>query len=392
MNLLLIAGARPNFMKVAPIIKAIQAHNASCGPVVSGPVVPHIDYRLVHTGQHYDEKMSDIFFQELGIPAPDFNLGVGSGSHAAQTANIMLKFEPVLLNAFASAAPPSALPSPLPDWLVVVGDVNSTMACTLVASKLGVKVAHVEAGLRSNDRTMPEEINRLVTDALADLLLTPSEDANENLRREGVPEHKIKLVGNVMIDSLVANLVQARASCLPEKLSLRKKGFIYVTLHRPSSVDEKQSLEALLSELKSLAEQVPVVFPIHPRTRQRLTDFGLLFSHLADETDTARLLLLGPLGYHDSLWLTENACLVVTDSGGLQEESTYFKTPCLTLRPNTERPVTITSGSNRLTSLARLRYDIRDILGTNGRTSSVPPMWDGQTAQRIIRELTTSAG
>jgi UDP-N-acetylglucosamine 2-epimerase (non-hydrolysing) len=268
-----------------------------------------------------------------------------------------------------------------PDWVVVVGDVNSTMACTLVCAKMGIKVAHVEAGLRSFDRSMPEEVNRIVTDSLADLLLTPSPDANENLRREGVPEAKIKLVGNVMIDTLVSNLVKSRASHLPTTLGLRHKGFVYVTLHRPSNVDDRESLTKIITELKRLAVQLPVVFPMHPRTRKMCGQFGISFNgdkglHLAE-----------PIGYHDSLWLTENARLVLTDSGGLQEESTYFRTPCLTLRPNTERPITVTLGSNKLTRVESLSVDLKDVLGREVGFGQIPPFWDGRAAERIVNSL-----
>jgi UDP-N-acetylglucosamine 2-epimerase (non-hydrolysing) len=364
LKLLLVAGARPNFMKVAPVIKCVERHNQKI----------HDDGRriacsLVHTGQHYDARMSTVFFKELGIPAPDVNLEVGSGSHALQTANIMARFEPVC-ERFK------------PDWLVVVGDVNSTMACTLVASKMGVKVAHVEAGLRSFDRTMPEEINRLVTDSVADLLLTPSEDASENLRREGVPEERIRLVGNIMIDALIANLAQARSSTVRDSIGLAAgQDFAYVTLHRPSNVDHRETLKAIMGELEKLARQLPVVFPMHPRTRKMLADYGI------NVAASSAIKILDPVGYHDSLCLTENARMVLTDSGGLQEESTFFHTPCLTLRPNTERPVTITHGSNRLTTLATLGRDISEILGTQKRCDRIPAMWDGQTAERILREL-----
>ena len=367
LKVLIIAGARPNFMKVAPLIKCIRERDDKS--MWNGV---RLNYRLVHTGQHYDEKMSDIFFSELGIPAPDINLGVGSGSHAVQTANVMAKFETVC-------------EQEKPDWVVVVGDVNSTMACTLVCAKMGIKVAHVEAGLRSFDRTMPEEVNRLVTDALADLLLTPSADANENLRREGVPEAKIKLVGNMMIDTLVANLEKSRASRLLEDLRLEKKGFVYVTLHRPSNVDHQSSLTTIMAELKRLADQIPVVLPLHPRTRKMCGQFGISLEHQKG------LHILDPVGYLDSLCLTENARLVLTDSGGLQEESTYFKTPCLTLRPNTERPVTVTLGSNRLTSLSRLRTDIAHGLQMGDGAGSVPPLWDGHAAKRTIDQILTAS-
>ena len=365
-RLLIVAGARPNFMKVAPLIKSIRTHNAR-----GERNGVKLDYRLVHTGQHYDGKMSDVFFDELGIPAPDINLGVGSGSHAVQTANVMTKFEPVC-------------EQERPDWVVVVGDVNSTMACTLVASKLGIKVAHVEAGLRSFDRAMPEEINRIVTDALADLLLTPSPDADENLKREGVPESKIKLVGNIMIDTLVANLDAARANGHLEKLGLLRKAFVYVTLHRPSNVDSEPNLRAVMAELGRLARQMPVVFPMHPRTRKMCAEFEIPFD------GNGALKILDPVGYHDSICLTENARLVLTDSGGLQEEATYFRTPCLTLRPNTERPVTVTLGSNKLTSLEWLEGDIAEVLNREARFGTVPPLWDGQSASRIVYALATA--
>jgi UDP-N-acetylglucosamine 2-epimerase (non-hydrolysing) len=357
-KLLIIAGARPNFMKVAPLIRALEARK------LDGKETP-ITWGLVHTGQHYDAQMSDIFFGELGISPPDINLEVGSGSHAIQTANIMARFEPVCERE-------------KPDWVVVVGDVNSTMACTIVAAKLGIKVAHVEAGLRSFDRSMPEEINRLVTDALADLLLTPSADANDNLKQEGISESKIKLVGNVMIDALIANLERARASRILNTGNLKRKGFVYVTLHRPSNVDKQASLTKIMRELKRLAGELPVVFPMHPRTRKMCGEFAI-------PLDSANgLRILEPIGYHDSLCLTESARFVLTDSGGLQEESTYFKTPCLTLRPNTERPITVTLGSNKLTDLDHLSRDIDEALSRNEKGGRVPPLWDGQTSRRII--------
>ena len=350
-------------MKVAPIIKCLRACDVDRK---QDDLV--IDYRLIHTGQHYDEKMSAIFFHELGIPAPDINLEVGSGSHAAQTANVMAKFEPVC-------------EQERPDWVVVVGDVNSTMACTLVCSKMGIRVAHVEAGLRSFDRTMPEEINRIVTDSLADLLLTPSSDANENLKREGIHDSKIELVGNVMIDTLVANLEKARANDLLPRLGLEREGFAYVTLHRPSNVDHQTALTTLVGELKRLACQMPVVFPIHPRTRKMCGQFGIALD------DQPNLKILEPIGYLDSLCLTENARLVLTDSGGLQEESTYFRTPCLTLRPNTERPVTVTQGSNKLTNPERLSVDLDDVLRREPRFGTIPLLWDGRAANRIVKAI-----
>jgi UDP-N-acetylglucosamine 2-epimerase (non-hydrolysing) len=350
-------------MKVAPLIKAVHAHNSDRE---SGN--GRIDCILVHTGQHYDQKMSDIFFAELGIPAPHINLDVGSGTHAVQTANVMAKFEPVC-------------ETQKPDWVVVVGDVNSTLACALVASKLAVKVAHLEAGLRSFDRTMPEEINRIVTDALADLLLTPSADAGENLRREGIPETKVRLVGNIMIDALVANLAQAQRNDILARLGLKKRNFMYVTLHRPSNVDAPENLAKVMAALDRLAAKIPIVFPMHPRTRKMLAQAGTTVSN------DSGLWILEPIGYHESLCLTENARLVLTDSGGLQEESTFFRTPCLTLRANTERPVTITIGSNRLTSVTELESAVEQILKGPERCGNIPPFWDGKTAERTVHSL-----
>jgi UDP-N-acetylglucosamine 2-epimerase (non-hydrolysing) len=363
LKILIVAGARPNFMKVAPIVKAFNAHNAG---ISTGN--GRLEYSLVHTGQHYDQKMSDIFFGELGIPAPNINLEVGSSSHAVQTANVMVKFE-------------SVCEKKKPDWVLVVGDVNSTMACTLVCAKLGIKVAHVEAGLRSYDRTMPEEVNRIVTDALADLLLTPSADAGENLKREGVSENRISFVGNIMIDALVKNLEQSRQRDIFKKLGLAANEFVYVTLHRPSNVDQKASLVEIMTELTRLAERLPVVFPMHPRTRKMCAQFGIALENVPG------LNILDPIGYHDSLCLTENARFVLTDSGGLQEESTYFRTPCLTLRPNTERPITVTEGSNKLTKPERLATDIAGVLARPPRFGRIPAFWDGCTAERIIVRL-----
>jgi UDP-N-acetylglucosamine 2-epimerase (non-hydrolysing) len=280
----------------------------------------------------------------------------------------MKRFEPALLKE-------------MPDWLVVVGDVNSTMACTLVAAKLGVRVAHVEAGLRSYDRAMPEEINRLVTDAIADLLLTPSPDADENLRREGVAAERIRLVGNIMIDSLVAHIGKAETNGILQRLSLQEGSFLYVTLHRPSNVDEKPTLARIVAELANVSRRLPVIFPIHPRTRKRMEEFGLTFP------DKAPVRLIDPVGYQDSIALASNARCIVTDSGGLQEESTYFRTPCLTLRPNTERPVTITMGSNRLTTIERLGQDLTQVLDGEKRIGQLPPLWDGKTGERIVQVL-----
>ncbi len=357
MRILSVVGARPNFMKAAPLIKEI-GKAAGNG----------LEHKLLHTGQHYDDSMSDVFFRELGIPAPDFNLQVGSGTHAQQTARIMLAFEPICAQE-------------KPDWVVVVGDVNSTLACTLVAAKLGIKVAHVEAGLRSFDRTMPEEINRVITDAIADLLLTPSADADANLHREGVAASRIRLVGNIMIDTLVANLPRAHSSDVLARMGLESKSYAYVTLHRPSNVDEPANLGRIMDELGRMAARVPIVFPIHPRTMNMIKASDISAS------GNANLKLIDPIGYLESLLLTENARFVLTDSGGIQEESTYLGTPCLTLRPNTERPITIELGTNKLTRLDTLSSDIEEILQGRRRAGQIPPFWDGRTAERVLDAL-----
>lgn len=350
-----IVGARPNFMKIAPIIKEMSHRS-------------QLESILVHTGQHYDEKMSDAFFADLEIPPPDINLEVGSGSHAEQTAKIMLAFEPVVLNY-------------KPDWVVVVGDVNSTVACTLVCSKLGIKVAHVEAGLRSFDRTMPEEINRLVTDAIADLLLTPSRDGDENLVKEGVAPEKIRFVGNVMIDSLYKNLPKAGQSPILNQLGVQKGSFGVITLHRPANVDQPEVLKEIILALGTISQHLPCIFPIHPRTRERIRQFQLeeLISKFA-------IKLIEPLGYLDFLQLYSNAALVLTDSGGIQEETTALGIPCLTLRENTERPITITEGTNRLIGTKREEIEVAAQAALTAGTSGHKQLeyWDGKTAQRIV--------
>lgn len=360
-KILVVAGARPNFMKVAPIVHEINRR------VAAGDTA--IDLRLVHTGQHYDKAMSDVFFADLGMPPPDINLGVGSGSHAVQTANVMYRFEPVCV-------------AERPDWVLVVGDVNSTLACTLVCAKAGIKVAHVEAGLRSFDRSMPEEVNRIVTDALADLLLTPSLDADNNLLREGIARHRIHMVGNVMIDSLIANLAQARDCGVSARLGVQTREFAYVTLHRPANVDDADVLRRIAAALERVAQRCPVIFAVHPRTRAALQRGDLDL-----DRPGSRFMMIEPVGYHESLWLVENARFVLTDSGGIQEESTYLRTPCLTLRPNTERPVTISEGTNRLTNLDRLTADIDEVMATHDRQAHTPRYWDGHAAKRIVDAL-----
>jgi UDP-N-acetylglucosamine 2-epimerase (non-hydrolysing) len=364
-KILNVVGARPNFMKIAPVMDEMRRRSDRIHPL------------LVHTGQHYDEAMSESFFADLQIPRPDINLGVGSASHAEQAARIMIAFEKVVLEHE-------------PDWVVVVGDVNSTLAATLVAAKLLVPVAHVEAGLRSRDRTMPEEINRLVTDALADLLLTPSPDADENLRREGIPEEKIRFVGNVMIDTLFRNLERARHSAVLERFNLQAKSFCAMTLHRPSNVDDKAVLAGILDALAAVQERLPIVFPIHPRTRARLEEFGLQ----EQVRKQPNLILAEPLGYLDFLQLYSNSRLVLTDSGGVQEETTALGIPCLTLRENTERPITVTEGTNRIVGNdpQAIRREAFLALDSPARRGRVPALWDGRAAIRIvdaIEEATT---
>lgn len=349
-----VVGARPNFIKMAPIIREMAKR------------APEFEQLLVHTGQHYDEVMSGSFFSGLGIPAPDVNLNIGSDTHAAQTARIMLEFEPVLL-------------AHKPDWLVVVGDVNSTIACTLVASKLGVKVAHVESGLRSFDRSMPEEINRVLTDRISDLLLTPSPDADKNLLREGIEPYRIARVGNVMIDTLHDQLAEAEKSPILDTLSLKPGGFAVLTLHRPGNVDDPDTLRNLFSTLATLSKEIPILFPAHPRTQNRMREIGL--------NAPEGMIMTEPMGYTDFLQTWRNSRMVLTDSGGLQEETTALGVPCLTLRPNTERPITIEQGSNHLVGLRpdRILSVAHEILSSEpGATKRIPPLWDGRTAERIV--------
>jgi UDP-N-acetylglucosamine 2-epimerase (non-hydrolysing) len=357
-----VVGARPNFMKVAPVVEAMRRRAGAFAPLV------------LHTGQHYDALMSDAFFRDLGLPRPDVHLGVGSGSHARQTAEVMRLFEPVVLQE-------------KPDWVLVVGDVNSTLACALVCAKLGVRVAHVEAGLRSRDRAMPEEINRLLTDQIADLLLTPSEDADRNLLAEGIPAGRIRLVGNVMIDSLLKHLALAERSKAREELGVEGRDYAVVTLHRPSNVDDAGVLRGIVGALAEIGGHLTVVFPAHPRTRSRLAEFGLL-----DVVGRAPgLRLVEPLGYLDFLRLYSGAALVLTDSGGIQEETTALGIPCLTLRENTERPVTVELGTNKVVGRDPARIvreaEVALALGRPGTSARVPPLWDGKTADRILDAL-----
>lgn len=358
MYVLSVVGARPNFMKVAPIHKEIENRGG------------HVS-RIVHTGQHYDERMSDVFFRQLGLPQPHVYLGVGSGSHAQQTARIMSAFEPVL-------------DKERPDAVVVVGDVNSTLACALVAVKLGIPVAHVEAGLRSFDRSMPEEINRLVTDSISDLLLVSEQSGMENLRREGVPEEKTILVGNVMIDSLVCFLETARKLSVLSDYYLAPGSYALVTMHRPSNVDDDDRLALIVETLERIAKIMPVLFPAHPRTISRLKNAGF-HDRLASAPGVR---LTEPLGYLEFLHLMDKAAVVVTDSGGIQEETTYLGIPCLTVRENTERPSTIEIGTNRLVPLSPER--ITELMLTADelrRDGAIPPLWDGHASSRIVNVL-----
>ena len=355
-----VVGARPNFMKVAPIVAAMQRREREFAPLV------------VHTGQHYDAAMSDAFFSDLDLPKPDIHLGVGSTSHAAQTAAIMQRFEPVVL-------------AEQPDWVLVVGDVNSTLACALVCVKLGVRVAHVEAGLRSRDRTMPEEINRLLTDQIADLLFTPSADADDNLRAEGIPPERIRLVGNIMIDSLFQHLERAADSRIKERLGLAEKAYAVLTLHRPANVDDPVVFARILDALEKISERLPVIFPVHPRTRKTIAQLGLETRLEA----ISGLHLIEPLGYLDFLRLYSGARLVLTDSGGIQEETSVLGIPCLTLRENTERPITVTMGTNKIvgSDAEKIVNAAFAALDQTAKPTVAIPLWDGHTADRIVAAL-----
>lgn len=358
MKLTLIAGARPNFMKIAPIIHAIK--NAQ-------QVGKKIEYRLVHTGQHYDQKMSETFFQELNIPEPDVNLGCGGGTQAEQTAAIMVAFEKELL----------ANPT---DLVVVVGDVTSTMACSIVAKKMNTKVAHVEAGIRSWDLTMPEEINRMVTDALADYFFTTTELANKNLKNIGAADNQIFFVGNVMIDTLLANQHRFEKPAIFEQLDLKEKEYLMLTLHRPANVDEADKLKSLMAEIVSNINNLPVIFPIHPRTAKIFTDLGIKADNLH---------IVDPMGYLEFNYMVKHSKAVITDSGGITEETTVMGVPCITLRDNTERPETITIGTNELigTNPEAIKPTLENLFAGKWKEGGVPELWDGNAAERIVDKL-----
>jgi len=368
-KIILVVGARPNFMKIAPLMHAFEGNS-------------RYEAVLVHTGQHYDNQMSGRFFEELNIPKPAINLEVGSASHAQQTALIMMGFEKVCLEE-------------KPDFVLVVGDVNSTAACTLVAAKLNIKTIHYEAGLRSFDRTMPEEINRLVTDSISDYFFTTSVDADENLYKEGVSPEKVFMVGNLMIDTLEANLVKSTNSKQKFELknkqknidiqSLKSTGYGVMTFHRPSNVDEKINLERLVNIWGAISNKIPLVFPIHPRTYKNIQQFGLI-----EKIDTfPNLFLIEPLGYLEFIHLVSQSKFALTDSGGIQEETTHLNIPCLTVRPNTERPVTVWEGSNKLIKIEDIEVEVEAIFAGNGKKGNNPKYWDGNAAIRILEILDT---
>jgi len=406
---ILVVGARPNFMKVAPLIRAIDKHNSSRD---SSLVTIH--YLLVHTGQHYDATMSDAFFRDLKLPEPDLHLGVGSGNHGEQTGKVLIEFEKVLLKE-------------KPDLVIVVGDVNSTLACALAAVKLHIRVAHVEAGLRSFDRNMPEEINRLLTDAISDYLFTPSPEGDENLAKEGIPPDKIFLVGDIMVDSLLFHLDQAKSTNILSRLGLKPQSsdfrssssplhalgstlqapcstlpYALMTLHRPANVDDKQALEKIVRGLLEVSAHFPILFPVHPRTAKQIKAFDMEGSfqfhsspdikpeeYFENEALKRKIHCFSPLGYLDFLNLMSNAKVVLTDSGGIQEETTVLNIPCITLRDTTERPITLTEGTNVLVhnDPEKIVAEVRKVLDGQTRVSQCPSLWDGHTAERIVAIL-----
>jgi UDP-N-acetylglucosamine 2-epimerase (non-hydrolysing) len=355
-KLMVIVGARPNFMKAAPLMSQLHKHK------------DRFEVTFIHTGQHYDHKLSQLFFDQLGLPKPDINLGVGSGSHGQQTAKIMIELEKLMI-------------ANRPDLAIVFGDVNSTMATALVTSKLHIKLAHVESGLRSFDKRMPEEINRIVTDRLSDFLFISEKSGMDNLLNEGMDKEKLFFVGNIMIDSLIANLEAAKNSDILDKLSLQPGGYVAMTLHRPANVDNKEIFENLLKIIEEIGQKIPVVFPCHPRTTKELSHFGLI-----DHIDKKILRIIEPLGYLDFLKLQSECKFVLTDSGGIQEETTYLQIPCITLRDNTERPVTVDVGSNVIVGVDpdKIRTAARRVLDNKGKVGRIPDLWDGHTAERIV--------
>ena len=357
MKIHLIAAARPNFMKIAPLYHELNKRKG-------------FEPLIIHTGQHYDLNMSDIFFENFKLPAPHIHLGVGSGTHAFQTGNVMIAYEKIILDE-------------KPDLVIVVGDVNSTVAATMAAAKLGVKTAHLEAGLRSFDRTMPEEINRILTDSIADILWTPSLDGNENLKKEGVPEERIKFVGNIMIDSLELTRDKIENISLYKNFNCSKGHYGLVTLHRPSNVDNPAILEKLCTKLSDISKKIPLIFPVHPRTAAKLKKYNL--NKIIEDAESIHW--INPLGYIEFMNLVFNSQFIITDSGGIQEETTYLGIPCLTLRSNTERPVTITLGTNRLCTPEEIPDMTDSIISGHFPKGSIPELWDGNTAERVVDSI-----